>query len=88
MVTSKPRVREHTIPARGGAVVPVYKVLIHPAEDVGGYWAECPMAKGGCIVQGDTVQETQKLMLESVAFYLEDNPSMTNYCLAFDLCDA
>ncbi|MCL1808107.1 MAG: type II toxin-antitoxin system HicB family antitoxin [Oscillospiraceae bacterium] len=68
-------------------MAPVYHVVIRPAEDSGGYAAVCDMEKGGCVAQGDTIQETQKMMLESVAFYLEDYPEITNYCLEFEYCD-
>jgi len=65
-----------------------YIVKIHPAYDVGGYWAACDMEKGGCTVQGETIQETQTLMHESVAFYLEDYPEIKNYRLEFVYHDA
>jgi predicted RNase H-like HicB family nuclease len=84
------RKTEYAIPARDGfmAPIPVYRVVIHPAHDVGGYWAACDMDKGGCTVQGETIQETQAMMLESVAFYLEDYPEIKNYRLEFEYCDA
>jgi len=77
--------------ARGGYmadVVPVFRAVVGIADDVGGFWATCDMEKGGCNVQGDTIQETQALMLESIAFYLEDYPEITNYRVVFEFCDA
>ena len=87
MAVSSLRQRGHTIPVRGDAVAPVYQAVIRPAEDVGGYAAVCDMEKGGCVAQGETIQETQKMMLESVAFYLEDYPEITNYRVDFEFCD-
>jgi len=69
-----------------GAVV--FRAIIRPAEDVGGFWAACDMEHGGCTVQGDTVQETQTLMQEAVAFYLEDHPHIMNYYLNFEFRNA
>jgi len=69
-------------------MAPVYLAVIRPAHDVGGYAAVCDMEKGGCVAQGETIQETQKMMLESVAFYLEDYPEISNYYLEFDVQDA
>ena len=88
MLASKARQREHTIITRGGFMAPVYHVIIHPCEDTGGYWAECPMENGGCTTQGKSLQETQKNMFEAVALYLEDYPDISNYSLAFDIQDA
>ncbi|MDR0292706.1 MAG: type II toxin-antitoxin system HicB family antitoxin [Oscillospiraceae bacterium] len=85
MLTSKARKREHTIATRGGNMVPVYHVVVRPCEDTDGYWAECLMENGGCTTQGETLQETQKNMFESVALYLEDFPAVSNYTLEFDI---
>ncbi|MDR1102055.1 MAG: type II toxin-antitoxin system HicB family antitoxin [Clostridiales bacterium] len=68
--------------------IPTFHVLIHPAEDVGGYWAECTFPNGGCTTQGETVQETEKNMFESITLFLEDYPEITNYFLSFEVCDA
>ncbi|MDR1663657.1 MAG: type II toxin-antitoxin system HicB family antitoxin [Clostridiales bacterium] len=93
MVASKPRGMGHNIAGRGGymapvlnsvTLVPVYRATIHPCEDVSGYWASCDMENGGCTVQGDSIQETQAMMLESVAIYLEDYPDIKNYRLEFE----
>jgi predicted RNase H-like HicB family nuclease len=70
------------------ASVPVYQVVIQPTKDVGGYCASCDMENGGCTVQGDTLRETQVLMFESVAIYLEDYPDIKDYYLAFEYRDA
>ena len=88
MLLSKLSENEYNITTRGGYMAPVYRVVIRPAHDVGGYAAVCDMEKGGCVAQGDTIQETQKMMLESVAFYLEDYPEIANYCVEFEYCDA
>jgi predicted RNase H-like HicB family nuclease len=60
-----------------------YTVNIHPCVDTVGYWAECAMQNGGCTVQADTLQETQKSIMEAVEFYLEDYPDVLNYLLVF-----
>ena len=69
-------------------MAPVYRVMIHPCEDTGGYWAECAMENGGCTAQGETLQETQRDMLDAIAFHLEDTPGISNYFLQFEICDA
>ena len=75
-----------------GDVVPVifnvFTAIIHPAEDVGGYWASCDMPNGGCTAQGETIQETQKDILEAVDFFLEDYPEISNYYVEFEVRDA
>jgi len=90
MVMSKTPDNANNI-ARGGyvaKVIPVFRAIIRPCEDVEGYWSAVDMDKGGCTVQGDTVQETQTLMRESIAFYLEDYPEITDYRIEFELGDA
>lgn len=62
----------------------VFNVVIHPSE-TGGYWAECPMENGGCFTDGDTIQETQKNMFESIELYLEDYPEVTDFFLVFEV---
>jgi len=69
------------------AKIPVFTVIIHPSPDVGGYWAECSMENGGCTTQGDTLQEIQKNMFESVDLYLEDYPEIKEYFLQFEIKD-
>ena len=66
----------------------VFTVVIRPAEDVGGYYAICNMPNGGCTTQGETIQETQKNMFESIDLYLEDYPEISNYYLDFEVRDA
>ena len=66
----------------------MFTVTIHPCTDTTGYWAECPMDNGGCFTDGETLQETQKNMFESVELYLEDYPEILNYFLIFEVCDA
>lgn len=73
----------------GGDIMPItYTVVIRPCVDAEGYWAECPMENGGCVTQAATLHEIQKNMLEAVELYLEDYPEITNYYLAFEVCDA
>jgi len=77
--------------ARGGYmanVTPVFRAIVRPCEDVGGYWSAVDMDNGGCTVQGDTVQETQTLMRESIAFYLEDYPDIKDFRLDFEFRNA
>jgi len=62
----------------------IFKVTIHQSDDTIGYWAECDMPNGGCTTDGETIQETQKNMFESVGLYLEDYPDISNYCLFFE----
>jgi predicted RNase H-like HicB family nuclease len=91
METSKTLERKYNSTTGGGTVmvsVPVYQVIIQPTKDVGGYCASCDMENGGCTVQGDTLRETQILMFESVAIYLEDYPDIKDYCLNFEYRDA
>ena len=66
---------------------PAFHVSIHPCADTTGYWAECKMKNGCCFTDGETIQETQKNMFESVDLYLEDYPGISNYHLTFEVCD-
>ena len=68
--------------------VRTFRVVVHPCVDTTGYWAECPMDNGCCFTDGETIQETQKNMFESVDLYLEDYPDIANYRLVFEVCDA
>jgi len=70
------------------AKMQTFYVTIHPCVDTTGYWAECKMNNGCCFTDGETIQETQKNMFESVSLYLEDYPGVSNYRLAFEVCDA
>jgi predicted RNase H-like HicB family nuclease len=62
-----------------------FRVAMRRAAEAGGYWAVCDMPGGGCTVQGATLQETQKNMLEAVEMYLEDNPGVVDYWLLFEV---
>lgn len=59
----------------------VYTVIVQPCTDTTGYWAKCDFPGGGCTVQGETIHETQKNMLEALSLYLED--SVVNYLLTW-----
>jgi len=70
----------------GDIVMPViFDVIIRPAEDVGGYWATCHMPDGGVNTVGDTIQEVENNMFESMDLYLEDYPEITEYSLNFEV---
>ena len=59
-------------------------VRIRPCEDTGGYWAES-VTIPGAFTQGDTIQETESRMYESVDLLLEDDhPEIDEYTLAFE----
>jgi len=74
---------------RGDIAVPkIFDVIICPADDVGGYWAKCDMPNGGCVAQGDTLQEIQKNMMEAIELYLEDHPESADYFLNFEVRNA
>ena len=66
----------------------VFSVTIRPCVDTIGYWAKCDMPDGGCITQGETLQDTQKNMFEAIDLYLEDYPEISEYFLKFEVCDA
>ena len=62
--------------------VPIFTVIIHPNEDIPGYWAECVNVPAFTI--GDTLRETQANMYESVSLMLEDDyPDIGDYILEF-----
>ena len=69
-------------------IATVFNVIVRPCEDTSGYWAECDMPNGGCVAQGETIQETQKNMIEAIDFHLEDFPEITNYYVAFEVRNA
>ncbi|MCL2203527.1 MAG: type II toxin-antitoxin system HicB family antitoxin [Defluviitaleaceae bacterium] len=70
------------------ANTPIYTVVIHRNEDNIGFWAKCPMDNGCCFTDGDTIQETQRNMYESVSLYLQDDfPDVTDYFLNFVMAD-
>ena len=71
-----------------GAVPTTIHVIIYPAEDVGGYWAKS-VTIPGAFTQGDTIQETEKNMYESVSLLLEDDyPEIIEYTLEFEVSNA
>ena len=74
---------------RGDIIMPTtIRVIIYPAEDVGGYWAKS-VTIPGAFTQGDTIQETEKNMYESVDLLLEDDyPEIINYTLEFEVRNA
>ena len=47
-----------------------YSVIIHPDEEDGGYWVECP-ALPGCSSQGDTVEEALEMIKDAIKGHLE-----------------
>jgi predicted RNase H-like HicB family nuclease len=66
----------------------VFTVIIHPNEGRG-YWAECIMPNGGCNTDGDTIQDVERNMFESVALFLQDDyPDITDFSLTFEVLDA
>ena len=73
---------------RGDIVFTIFNVVIRPAKDVGGYYAVCDMPNGGCTAQNETIQKTQRDILEAIDFYLEDYSEISNYYVNFEVCDA
>jgi predicted RNase H-like HicB family nuclease len=69
---------------RQNVAIPMHRAVIHCAEDVGGYWASCDFENGGCTVQGDTLHDIQKNMLEALELYFEDFPDVTDYYVVFE----
>lgn len=47
-----------------------YSVVMHPDEEDGGYWVECP-ALPGCSSQGDTVEEALEMIRDAIKGHLE-----------------
>ena len=73
----------------GGGVMPkVYTVIIRHCTDTTGYYAICDTPDGGCVTQGETLQETQKNMIEAMEFHLEHHPAPQNYYLSFEVHNA
>ena len=67
----------------------IFTVIIRPCDEkIGGYYAICDMPNGGCTTQGETMQETQKNIFESIQLYLEDYPEISDYYLNFEVQDA
>jgi predicted RNase H-like HicB family nuclease len=47
-----------------------YKVIVHRARDVGGYWAEVPSIPG-CFTQGKNMKELREMVKEAIELCLE-----------------
>ena len=63
--------------------MPIYTAVIHPNENIPGYWAECITVPGAFTI-GDTIHETQMNMYESVSLMLEDDyPEIEDFSLQF-----
>ena len=73
---------------RGDIMFAIFNAVIRPAEDAGGYYAVCDMMNGGCTAQNETIQKTQKDILEAVSFYLEDYPEISDYYVNFEVRNA
>jgi len=81
---AKTMAKVHNI-ARGDVMPKIFNVIIHPCIDTGGYWAEC-ISLPGCFTDGETLQETQINMFESVNLFLQnDYPDVNEYYLNFDV---
>jgi predicted RNase H-like HicB family nuclease len=65
----------------------IYTAVIHPSE-FGGYYAVCNTSNGGCVTQGDTIQETQHNMFEAMELHFEDSHESQNYYIVFEICNA
>ena len=61
----------------GGGIMPlVYTVIIRPCTDTTGYYAVCDTPDGGCVVQGETLQETQRSMVEAMSIHTAYNSEL------------
>jgi|GEM_PF-824495 len=69
----------------GGTMPKVYTVIIRPCTDTSGYYAVCDTPNGGCVTQGETLQDTQKSMIEAMGFHLEHSNEAHNYFLSFEV---
>jgi predicted RNase H-like HicB family nuclease len=47
-----------------------YDVVLHPDNEDGGFWVECPSLPG-CSSQGDTVEEALEMIKDSIKGHLE-----------------
>ena len=65
-----------------------YTVAIRPRTDTTGYYAVCDTPNGGCVAQGETLQEIQKRIVKAMEFHLEDRPDVTDYYLSFEVYHA
>jgi predicted RNase H-like HicB family nuclease len=85
----KTRQTENNIVIKGGFAAPVYRVAIYPNENnAGGFWAKCFVGENGCAyTDGDTIEEIQINMYESVALSLEDDSDIIGFSLEFTVSD-
>jgi predicted RNase H-like HicB family nuclease len=60
------RDRKYKVVAKGKS----YEVVLHPDNEEGGYWVECPSLPG-CSSQGDTVEEALEMIRDSIKGHLE-----------------
>ena len=65
-----------------------YTVVIRPRTDTAGYYAVCDTPNGGCVTQGETLQEVQRNMMDAMEFHLEDCPDTPEYYLSFEVYHA
>jgi predicted RNase H-like HicB family nuclease len=68
-----------------GVAMPTFVAVIRPCTDTQGYYAICDTPDGGCVVQGDSIQATQRNMIDAINFHFEYNPDITDYYLSFEL---
>jgi predicted RNase H-like HicB family nuclease len=74
---------------RGDVMYTTFKVTIYPCIDTAGYRAVCKMPNGGANTMGDTIQDTQRNMYESMDLFLEDDyPEIKEYSLEFEVRNA
>ena len=73
--------------ALSASIPAVFTVVIHPCEDVSGYWAEC-ISLPGCYTDGETIEEIKNNIYEAVNVTLaDDNNAINNYSLIFEVSD-
>jgi len=58
--------QKHKVSVKGKS----YDVVLHADIEDGGFWIECPSLPG-CDSQGDTVEETLKMMKDAIKGHLE-----------------
>jgi len=85
---SKTSHMEHDKGTGDSFMIRAYTITIHPCVDTTGYRAICDMPNGGCVAQGETLQEVQRNMLEAMELYMEDYPNSPEYYLNFEVCHA
>lgn len=60
------RDRKYKVSVKGRS----YDVVLHPDNEAGGFWVECPSLPG-CSSQGDTVEEALEMIKDSIKGHLE-----------------